>query len=1311
MYSSKDAFAPIAQPMLPHNMRMGRQIPMRFDTPMTDNGVESSPPSTDPPSARSAPTSSWPSTPKDHTAIQVMIDPAFIDPALHDLPESSSEPALREQYLQYTNAMQQPGGVETEVITAHPSVPTTGFVQRVKAMLESKAAVELPARTETTGPQPEAQVYELPGHDSQNDSHVQIEIHDHPANETPRSTVIENFNGPVELPASPVRIPELEVIEATTQRSSTSRSTTELARPVELEAPHVTVELITTKLGPGAPETATPHDATSEPQNTGSVQELPTQRPESIVVSGEAPLPNADPPAARASINAHSTMISVDASLPSGAAYALRFTSPTETTVATDETQSENPFALDADTITIENRNQEAAQKKEMIKRERPMTKIEITNITADRTDAVSPLHPGEDIDRCSAVSPLPTLGVNETPQYDSMQRSSSSHRRGESMPGAFPCAEKSSPASTPRASKRYSKSVQIRPSVAESDTTNTNRLSLLGDLSTMAESSMNTTSDMVTDVAVRFSLPQATTTLGRPHIIGILADNSPSPEGTHTEVAVPSLTFSTEPPTERRDSVVQQNEVAPLQIKKSNSQQQQQQRSGSADGPSTVGTSIMRRFSPRESSMDSSRTSRDSTIDIHLPGPINTVTFGGRTAGPQLPDLKEESMEDLSTAERLAGADGSRFSLLHRIAAVKAIQDRRLHDTADKAKARRAARQHNRPLADTKDLPSLNFSRIDLIDRLNEALEVRHGKHFDPATRPDFSGILCPSPQRPQSTEPLRESYMSFFCKPEDFDEFGEPLSGDHDIGKVQDEHAVAPGADQEQAEQAAEEHALRSVPSEELIKFASQVNRLSVPSVNGLSERLSELIPGLRNLQNFHFEELFPSSRTSEVPPPNDAPVPRPGTLLSTRSSMFRSLAERAEEIVNNGTHDSLTLTSKKFSLDKDLPPLPGPVKDDGAPAVPAKDDKRRYLSGSASAPSDLGGNKSFARPASALVLEKTPSTEDEVRDMLPPEMNPIARSTKRSMVLSQPSSRPWNLDESYPWDNKVDIDLSVPSQVHIRASNGDLRGQRKTRSLDLPSNKDATNTSHGIDIGSIITARNDNGSITTEQATGFHTPHSRKHSKRSLIGSLTRRLKLGHRAAVEGSITSGSPFRSPHLRHTSSDVPHRPGDRYPTSGLTPPVNLNLDEVRSFFSDNSSEKERNGSFRKRLTHFKGRRHKSGRPELPGGRPRAVSLDGSTTYDAEPLTLTNTAFTTTGIRTGGANSAATNFGDNSITLRRHRADFPPFRRFGEKLRQLLAKGGELIRSFSTRSRLQRRRRKNGSLQEDWLADSLYSNV
>lgn len=195
--------APIAHQMFHHAARMARQLPQRTETPMTDGGV----PSSDPPSSGTAPTSSSPPTPMDHTSIQVAVDPAFIEPAIVDLPDSSSEPVLAHQYLRYAEGLEKDVD-DTEMEVPHPSIPASGFVQRVKAMLESKAAAEAAAQKEADR---DKHNHVPPTHPDviQDEFEEDYELHELAANETPRFTLIEEYEAPVELPASPVRLAEL----------------------------------------------------------------------------------------------------------------------------------------------------------------------------------------------------------------------------------------------------------------------------------------------------------------------------------------------------------------------------------------------------------------------------------------------------------------------------------------------------------------------------------------------------------------------------------------------------------------------------------------------------------------------------------------------------------------------------------------------------------------------------------------------------------------------------------------------------------------------------------------------------------------------------------------------------------------------------------------------------------------------------------------------------------------------------------------------------------------------------------------------
>jgi hypothetical protein len=1199
------------------------------------------------------------------------VDPAFIDAALMDLDDSPSEHGLAHQYLRYAEGLEK-DVEDTEIEAVHPSVPPSGFVQRVRAMLESKAAAEAAAvkevdRAKGNHPIPSPHDVDEVILDDENE-----ELHELAANATPRFTVIEEYDAPVELPASPVRIAELA------------------ASPVQPKR-RITRDMVKAELGPSSADSSG-HEATESGSIDVMINHKPTRSQATakdvnvaVETKTEADHEPSTPSAnLKREDDTHSepTTDSSPAALGLSALnYALRFDSATEA----EETHSKDPFVLDADTITLQHQ-----RSKEVVTRTESQQNVRNTEQPEPRSETeipVSPILAGEDVSRCSAVSPLQTqtLGIDETLRIASeCPNEHTSAREEQSIPGAFP--EETPPPPTPKTPKTYSKSVQIPPTIAATDTPSSNRYSLPPDLSTVGDTTMNSNSDMITDVAVRFSLPQTTITVSRPQIIEIPPSSSPEREPVSLLPIKPALHSSD--PKSKRGSVTFADEVAPLKINKK--LEQHPANIKNTETRLSKGKSIVRRPLPLQESDESSQLSRDSTTDLRFSG-INAIN--NRFGSTHLPGLKEESVEEMSLSDKRAtDLSGSfQFPLPARIAAVKAMQERRLQESAEKAKARRAARHPNRQLAEIRDLPSLNFSRMDLIDKLNEALEVRSSKSMDIIRRREFSGIYCPSPQRPQSTEPLRERYMSFFSKPEDFTSFLNEVLDTEVEDETESEPAVDPGVPTVEVHPNTEVELFevkdansRPLSPEDFLNVANQVNRLSIPSVSGLSERLSEILPNLRDFQLDNVLANF-GEMSDEVCRLGDGI--RPDTFLSTRTSAgFRSLAERAEEIVKNGTHDSTVPFGNMLNGSKGLPALPASMSADMMSALNSADEKQTYLSGSVSAPSELG--KDVARPASALTHSKSPLTEEEVRTLLPPEMNPIARHGQRAMVVSTASSRPWNQDENYPWaSTKLDVDLTVPSQAHTRDSTASqtLR-DRKTKSLDLSSSGEPTNVTKGIDIDSIL-EHNPTPEVTQEQLTGVSSPqHLRKQSKRSVIGSLTKRIGLSR---VDGNTTRSvpSPTVTSELGRNRSSQAHRAGERYPTSGLTPPAAFNLDEVRSFFSDNSSEKERNASFRKRLTNFKSK-GKSVRVD-PSARH---SLDGNTTYDAGEINAE---------RIGASSSANTYDG-----VGMGKAEFR-IKRFGEKLRHLMAKGGELIRSWSQRSKVPR----NERVRDDWLSDSLYSGV
>jgi len=1187
----------------------------------------------------------------------------FIDPAFSDLPDSSSEPVLSAKYFEYAEGLGH-AAEESDIEVARPSVPPTGFVQRVKAMLESKAAIDAAAKEIER-----EQAARYQARSTQDDTDLDVsELHELAANETPRFTVIEEFEAPVELPASPVKVAELS--------NSPAQQNHRLTR-----------ELVKAELAPSD----TLHESTMQFDGDDTTDVLikmehkrqPSKQDGAFPQSAQEVVVTTSDPRGLDSRSVNVTQTTAGVTGISGVDYALHFSVPIDTTTSEEETVSKDHFILDADTITLQHQ-----RLKDRVEQPQPQPQQnELLDVQPEMSSnieqPVSPLLPGEDVDRCSAVSPLQSkaVGIDETMRLGtSTVHEGMTSNLDQSVPTS--ATEESQPPPTPRTPRTYSKSVQLPPSsVTATERSSNHRLSLPPDLSTVGETSVTTTSEMITDVAVRFSMPTTTITIGKPQIITVQPSSSPEKLRRQPSRA---RTHRQDNRSTRRHSVTFADEVAPLNIKKPEPAQE----TSSAMTNSNWAKAVVRRMSPLQ---DESRSIRNYTDDIMDRFPAGSGLHS-KSGSTHLPRLKEESVEDMSINDRLdyssSVTENNAFPLPVRIAAVKAMQERRLHESAEKARARRAMRQHNRPLVEIRDLPSLNFSRMDLIDKLNEALETRPSKSMEIVRRRDFSVIHCPSPQRPQSTEPLRERYASFFCKPEDFTFFGDSDEEHDEDNQGEDERPIPVVEVQESTKlEGVDEPASRPLSPEDLLNVATQVNRLSIPSVTGLSARLTNLLPSLRNL---HLDSVIATDEDVEhtiedIHHLGHGGQGRPDTLLSSRTSAgFRTLAERAEEIVLNGTHDSIVPPPRLLLTDKELPALPESASADKVSAINTVDSKQSYLSGSVSAPSELG--KDLTRPMSALIRHRSPTTENEVRELLPPEMNPITRA-KRSLVLSS-ASRPWNQEENYPWaGTSVPIDLTVPSEAHTRDSMT-TEFRRDGKSFEFSTTGEPTDTTKGIDIGSITTNLDRSASITTEQATGVSPHHIRKPSKHSIIGSLSRKIGLGSRR--NGDEDARNTALSPALKSDDS-LPHKPGDRYPTSALTPPTAFNLDEVRSFFSDNSSERQRNASLRKRLTGFRCKGNKIVRIEPATG--RSTSLDANTTsYDAGSLNAD---------RLGAASSAQTYEGIGMGKTEFH------LKRFGEKLRHMFAKGGELIRSLSSRSKTPRAER----LREDWLSDSLYSGV
>lgn len=1209
-------------PMPPYGVV--HQMPPRAYTPQTD----SLPSSSD--QGSSAPPSSNPPTPKDVATSHIMVDPAFIDPALSEVLDSHVEHNTYANYLKYYQKPDElyeleagdPAALELD---SNYATSQTGFVQRIKILLEDRAAGQKGIATN------ESKVSEHPG---ASQSHTAVSL---------PSVGVRTDQEPVELPTSR-SVRSLSISDAAELPATRSVRTRSTSGPFELEAPlRITRNLIKASTAPSS------SGPPSSEQNTITLQPTKVQ-PGSEMGFGQT----AREPASIELRPEGRQVINIYSSIPPAIAANQDLAKTMSTSTGLLRVASMD-FATHTEAISPKTLQTVLAQRE-----------ISCSGLPCEDggpTQApVSPIQPGEDVVRDSIVSPVATQTVRVSIKDEQP-----------SMPGSFP--DEPSPTSSPSPRPR---SLSLP---APSTTETISRFSLPPDLSLLNDTSV--TSDITTDVAVRFSLPR-TTELFRPQVVNVDTIVTSPVARSETVVRAPGNKSL-------RESFFNVKRVAPLQIKKTDSVAATQNGADSTDLSSFIRRSFPRRQSAWLSDRpESRRLSGESTTDLRLPT--------NKAPSKYLPGLKEDSQEDMSIKDlRLSGLKLGPRAFPH----PKTGQVVLRHSEEAPRSSYLPARPPRMTLSELRNLPSLNFSRMNLVDRLNEALEVRSSKSIEVVRRREFSGIFCPSPTRPSSTEALRERYTSFFTKPEDF-EVPELALCDSSVYEPQATEEHVEHRNPEIASQVG--HSLspsvRPLSPEELLGVASEANRLSVPSVAALTQRLSEILPSLRRL---HIDSSIADDKAvkdtiSEIQHLGE----RAGSDGFVRSSTgLRHLAAAADNIACNGTHDSAVSEAPRHGrLMKELPSLPeGTERSDDTGKFSLSEsglDKNTTLGTDAlSTAIDLAA-PGLLKPA--LLRVRSLNDIDSTDELHPGYAN---SGNRRSLVTLTQTSRPWNLDENYPWAaNGPTIDIGFPAPVLRRNSSASTIIRRSSRTSSEMVGDDSFGASSVARRKSPLSRSFQLTSSDEATATMSNTLYGRKGSKNSLFGSLSHKMGLNKQGR---SATTGSPLS----QHVTS---HKTGERYPSSGLFPPTALHLDEVRSFFSDSTSEVEdKRRPLRKHITSIRARM--PGQSATSASRLQSFDVDRTRSLDHIQRHVSRSS-RMSGLRPASLydhrfvemNAPMAYDGMASMG----RVEFR-VKRMTERLRHLWAKGGEVFRSLSQKGRHGGSRKYKQREREEWLADSLYS--
>lgn len=200
--------------------------------------------------------------------------------------------------------------------------------------------------------------------------------------------------------------------------------------------------------------------------------------------------------------------------------------------------------------------------------------------------------------------------------------------------------------------------------------------------------------------------------------------------------------------------------------------------------------------------------------------------------------------------------------------------------------------------------------------------------------------------------------------------------------------------------------------------------------------------------------------------------------------------------------------------------------------------------------------------------ITNQSDPTSSTQTNNMDPLPKYKLKLRAHREFVISPSGTRPWNLEESYPWiDWRPSIDLCMPDAVIHRQQRSE-----KTPKFKLRLSKASTAMEGVVKPDKISSPETD-----SDGRTGPSPDLSK-------VAQPAHKSRFGNLLGSIRASTSSDSLLAPRLAINAP--PHRPN----LSGSTYIEPLSPAEVRSFFSDDSSQIHQKGSIRQRLSEFKAR-------------------------------------------------------------------------------------------------------------------------
>ncbi|CAN9106088.1 unnamed protein product [Alternaria alternata] len=495
-----------------------------------------------------------------------------------------------------------------------------------------------------------------------------------------------------------------------------------------------------------------------------------------------------------------------------------------------------------------------------------------------------------------------------------------------------------------------------------------------------------------------------------------------------------------------------------------------------------------------------------------------NLRLSGYRYPGPShyLPDLKEESHEDSSLNTSASNLKGSSFRFPFGIpSGVRASGEDPI------SFSRRSSMVSHRQsvigsnvgsaLGQAHGLPSMRFSRMNLFDGLTDELGLRYSRSMEEV--PNAS-------QRMSRGSPLRPASAG--------DVTGMRLSLAELNEAERSRLSMQPTAMMSL-------FAMHRARSPELM---AEIERLTIPSVGGLTQRFSEFFPSLREYYQCGEPSEFPIEEGIEKHALEEIHEIHPTQKRSSaRLRPMRGVSHMV--VIEDDLYNEITSKEKGSGS-------PGRPNDGGA-------------ANSASVADSIADESAYEDDVTATPTHNKTAPLPKLQVPSPAVLRPrshtvgpqelrisgdSALSSRRSLrsIVSTPTAtetRPWNSDKNYPWATSTNpaIEISLPRPTVAKHSPRPGPSHLRNRVSDVST------------ASSFSTAQ-------TATASPFGSPSdSTAHARH-------------HRFSAFGR---------------NGDQPHAVGERYPTSALSPPTAIFRDHLSA--SDTSDDEHYDTTHKTRLS------------------------------------------------------------------------------------------------------------------------------